>query len=345
MGSNGTAAAAPDTAELPPLARPYPGAWLRRQRGWFLAIALLLVALGLAVMLASPVWKAPFRLQAQTDFVGLTAQTEAQLAFDIVDWELRNVVSEGAPATSAFTMRRQATGVPPKSEPLMVWLSAGDEVLLQRIPATNGSIRFSMSMPLRPVTLAIQLTEEPGLTTSPSGSGVRVGGSFRFQAGGAAQSVLEFGVARMPDESKLPFAISGIGFGRPTDDGNVHRGLISGTLHFLDKPDAELRLWRGTDLRFRDVDGELSSIVLSADGIEVNASGLTGEAALHVRTRTAGNRQRSVMPTFYDWLKGEPFVAVAVGLVTFLAGAAGIVLSAAQVSRRFSERLLRLGGE
>ena len=345
MGANGTAAPAPDPAELPPLARPDLGAWLRRQRGWFLAVALILVALGLTATLAGPVRKAPFRLQAQTDFVGVTARTNAQLAFDIVDWELRNIVSEGAPAGATFTLRRQATGAPLKPEPLQVWLSAGDEVLLRRIPAANGSIRFSMSIPLRPVTVAILLSGEPGLTSSPSGSGVRIGGSLRVQAGGAAQSVLEFGLARMPDESKPRFAISGIGFGQPTDDGHVHPGLISGTLHFLDKPDTELRLWRGTDLRLRQVDAELSSIVLSAEGIEVTASGLTRGAALHVGTQTVESRQRSVMPTFYDWLKGEPFIAVGVGFVAFLTAAAGLVLSAAQVSRRFSERLRRLGGE
>lgn len=345
MGTNGTDATAPDPVESPPLARPDPGAWLRRQRAWFLAIALILVALGLAVALAGPVRKAPFRLQAQTDFVGMTARTDAELPFDIVDWELRNVVSEGAADSAAFTLRREATGAGLKPEHLQVWLSAGDEVLLRRIPAANGSIRFSMSIPLRPVIVTIHLSGEPGLTTSPAGSGVRIGGSLRVQAGGAAQSLLEFGLARTPDESKSRFAISGIGFGEPTDGGNVHPGLISGTLHFLDKPDTELRLWRGTDLRFRQVDAELSSIVLSAEGIEVTASGLTRGAALHVGTQTVEASQRSVMPTFYDWLKGEPFIAVGVGFIAFLTAAAGLVLSAAQVSHRISERLRRLGGE
>lgn len=55
------------------------------------AVALMASALILALVVASPVATAPFRMLVQTEFIGFKAKGDARLSFDVIDWEFRDV--------------------------------------------------------------------------------------------------------------------------------------------------------------------------------------------------------------------------------------------------------------
>jgi len=131
--------------------------------------------------------------------------------------------------------------------------------------------------------------------------------------------------------------VSRLGFATVTTHG-LEASLISGGLQFLDKPERELQLYRGTDLRLGELDAEISSIQLTGDGLDVTASGLVTSAELVVQHRS-GMDSRNVMPSRYDWLKGQPVLAVLLSFAAFASTFGGVVLSLVQTFPTFAVRL------
>jgi hypothetical protein len=167
---------------------------------------------------------------------------------------------------------------------------------------------------------------------------------YRAFVGVGEQPALRILPAGGGGEFSARVAINRLGFGHPTNHG-VEAGLLTGGMQFLDKPDNELQLYRGTDLRLGNVDGEIAAAALTSDAIEVYVSGLADDVKLNVSTGRVGERSRSVMPSRYEWLKGQPVIAVALGFVASIVGAVGLLLSAAGAIPPFSRWLHRLVGE
>lgn len=321
---------------------------------WHLHIGLIaLVLIGMAVLLAlfvaSPVARAPFRMLAQADFVAFTAKGDAHLAFEIVDWELRGLLISGTSESTPVVISRGGEADKAVAERIELWLREGDELSLQRLPDRFGRPRYALSLPQRRVPVGMQLADAANQPLQVAhGTDLRplaMEGTLRGQIGGRAEAALVFSAARVPDETRPRVVVSALGFGRPVEDGRVRAGLQGGSLVFLDRPDAELRLWRGADLRLRDIDAELAALVLTADGIEVQVVGVTSDATMHVGTSARTHQMRRVMPTYYDKLKGEPMIAVLVGFAGALAALGGLLLSAAQISVKLAASIRRIGGE
>lgn len=334
---------------IPGLARATGPAPTWRLRISLLAIALVVTSLGVALGFALPVCEASFRMLAQTDFIHFTVKGDARLAFDVTDWELRGFRPSRALQEAPVSVARAADGDTGVAERVELWLREGDELTLLRLADRAGRPRFALSLPLRQVPVAVQLSDaaaEP-LKVERDGESLPglADGAVRGEVGGRNEAALLFSIAHLSDETRPRVAVSNLGFGRPLEDGRVYTGLQGGGLLFLDKPDAEVRLWRGTDLRLRLVDAELAAILLSGSGIEVQVDGLTSDATMHVGSSPQLQRMRRVMPTYYDRLKGEPAIAVLLGFFGVLSAAAGLVLSAAQVSARVAARVRQLGGE
>ena len=76
----------------------------------------------------------------------------------------------------------------------------------------------------------------------------------------------------------------------------------------------------------------------------MSGSGFADDAQLFVAAGRRSHRQRSVMPTRYDWLKSEPVIAVALGFTATFAGVLGLLLSAAQALPSFGRWIQRLIG-
>ncbi len=320
-----------------------------RLRVGLLAVSLVVGSLLVAIGVASPVWQASFRMQAQTDFIGFTVKGDARLAFNVTDWELRGFRASQATQDAPFSVARAAEGERAVAERVDLWLREGNVLTMLRLPDRAGRPRFALSLPVRQVPVAVQLTHAtaPPLKSEREGESrpMPADGAVRGEIGGRDEAALVFSIAHPSDETRPRVAVSSLGFGRPLEDGRVYTGLQGGSLLFLDKPDAEVRLWRGTDLRMQLIDAELAAILLSAGGIEVQIDGLTSDATMHVGSSPQLQRMRRVMPTHYDKLKGEPVIAVLLGFFGVLSGIAGLMLSAAQVSAKVAVRVRQLGGE
>jgi hypothetical protein len=314
-----------------------------------LAAGLIIIALFLALFLASAVASAPFRMLAQTEFLGFKAKGDARLSFEVVDWELRALRLSGATDNAVVSITRPGTSGTIGADRAEFWLHDGDEVTLQRLPERFGRPRFALSFPKRAVPVGIQLTQSASqpleVTSQSKPPTLNPESPLRGEVGGRADATFVFGIARTASETRPRVAVSAIGFGRPSEDGRVRAGLQTGSLVFLDKPDTDVHLWKGTDLRLRLIDAELASLALSEDGIEVHIDGVTSDATMHVGTSAKAHRMRRVMPTKYDKLKGEPTVAVLVGFAAVMSTFGGLLLSAAQISNRLAERIRRMGGE
>jgi hypothetical protein len=313
------------------------------------AAGLISIALVLALILASAVASAPFRMLAQTEFVGFKAKDDARLSFEVVDWELRALRLSGATDNTPVSITRPGESGTTSVDRADFWLHDGDEVTLQRLPDRFGRPRFALSFPNRSVPVGMQLAQSASqpiqVTSQSKPPALNSGSPLRGEVGGLADAALVFGIARTAIQTRPRVAVSTIGFGRPSEDGRVRAGLQTGSLVFLDKPDTEVRLWKGTDLRLRGIDAELASLALSEDGIEVHVDGLTSDATMHVGTSAQSHQMRRVMPTYYDKLKGEPTMAVLVGFAAVMSTFGGLLLSAAQISNRLAARIRRIGGE
>jgi len=313
------------------------------------AAGLIIIALLLALFLASAVAKAPFRMLAHTEFVGFKARADARLSFEMVDWELPALRLSGTTDDAPVSITRPGESGATGADKADFWLHDGDEVTLQRLPDRFGRPRFALSFPKRSVPVGMQLADSASrpiqVTSQSKPLALNPGSPLRGEVGGLADAALVFGIARPASQTRPRVAVSAIGFGRPSEDGRVRAGLQSGGLVFLDKPDTEVRLWKGTDLRLRVIDAELASLALSEEGIEVHVDGVTSDATMHIGTSAQSHQMRRVMPTYYDKLKGEPTVAVLVGFAALMSTLVGLFLSAAQISNRLAARIRRIGGE
>lgn len=306
------------------------------------AFALFLGAtLAAALILASPVWHAPFRLRVTTSFVGLTAAADLRLDLRSSDWSLgpaspadAHQTGASSPATSPALTSLSRTASPKDAahpDRIVLFLRAGEDLVLRRL--AEKPAQYVLQLPSKSVPLTVQLGADVRITqTDAGGSASTLDASLsplKFNFGGIADAQIRF----TPFEGKEGIGdrlmVSRIGFGLPTQKG-VEAGITGGELHFLDKPEHELALYRGTDLRLGELDAEVAAVLMGSEGIEVFASGTTQDAQLFVATRANADRHRSVMPTRYDWLKGAPVAAVGLGFLGALVALLGLVLALAQ---------------
>lgn len=317
---------------------------LRRIIGLFVAVAA--VACIVLLCLSLPVSHAPFRLHATTSFLGLQAASDFRVSIDAQDWDISTAAPTDTAAPSGkFSALRRTLPKDVKDrgvDRLEMWIHAGDEVIVQRLPGVPA--HYSITLPSQPVEFAVQLaditqlvqTDETGKETTDT----KPEPILRSRIGGSEQPALRILPAEGGGEFGARVAINRLGFGHPTNHG-VEAGLLTGGMQFLDKPDNELQLYRGTDLRLGNVDGEIAAAALTSDAIEVYVSGLADDVRLNVSTGRVGERSRSVMPSRYEWLKGQPVIAVALGFVASIVGAVGLLLSAAGAIPPFSRWLHR----
>jgi hypothetical protein len=318
---------------------------LRRLFAVFIAVA---AVAGIVVLcLSLPVSRAPFRLHATTSFLGLKAASDFHISIAAEEWDASMSESTGQslPKEKYLAVRRlpQANSKDPAPDRLNVWIRAGDEVIVQRLP--GPPTRYAITLPSEPADLAIQLagsthigrTDETGKEAiDPKPESI-----LRLKIGGSNQPALRV----LPTEGRGDFgervSVSLLGFGHPNNQA-VEAGLLGGAMQFLDKPESELQLYRGTDLRLGNVDGEVSAAVLTSDAIEVSANGVADNVSINVSTHRGRNESRNIMPSRYEWLKGQPIIAVALGFLATVVGTAGLLLSAAGASPSFNRWLHRL---
>jgi hypothetical protein len=311
----------------------------QRSRAWRRSIVAvpLMVAFAVAVLVAGRVSSAPFRLHVSTSFIGMTVADDTHLQFRATEWSM-------GPAELAALGRRARRPCRRWHAPrvrqhlaadrLEVWLKAGDDLVLKRLPGEPAA--YVLSLPSRPAEVTASLA--PGTTVVLEASDGSASAApaqrspVRLKLGGAPGSQIRFpspASRDAPEGLNQRMAVRRLGFGEQGRTG-VDVGLTSGGLHFLDKPDNELALYRGNDLRLGDITGEVAGLQLTGDGIDVSASGFVDAAALVVAGALGEDHRRSVMPARYDWLKSEPVIAVAVAFVGLCAGVLGLLLSAAQ---------------
>lgn len=301
------------------------------RRGTALGLVFLLIFILVVLILAAPVTNAPFRIRATTSLLALKVASDTRIGIDTHEWIAWAApsASKSDPTHLVVTQRRGAdTSEVPKPDKLMVWLRSGDRVILRRLPGDPAY--FSLTLPMEaeliiqsdPGNMLIQATPHGGFRTNSSPSLIR-----RMAIGGQAQPALRLLPSADGAGISERFAVAEIFFSAVTPHG-VQPGLLDGTLLFFDKPDSELKLYRGTDLRLGEVDAEIEAVALTKDGIEFSATGSARQAQLFVQTRHVTSRARRVIPTRYDALMADPFMAVGVTVIAATFGVVGLILSA-----------------
>lgn len=304
--------------------------WLARGLG----MLFLSVALAVVVFLASPVQEAPFQIAVKTNFLGFAAESEVHLRFSVVDWELRGarIQHPALPAVRGPVVVRpnpQESTAAREPDTLDIWIRKGDEVVLSRNQQSQSPAEFLINL-AHPAAVAIQFGVEGSSieVTDPDGlaSVHELTGGIEAEVGGDDRVAATFTVLTTGEDISDRFFVSNLGFGRPGEDGVVRTGVRSGSLYFMYKPLEEIKLFRGTDLRFSRVDAEISAVGLVPEGIEVSGSGSVGNATLHSRS-SSESEPRSVMPLRYHWLTAHPLLIVTLAIVGFVAGALGLALT------------------
>jgi hypothetical protein len=299
-----------------------------------LASALILAVLTAAIAVVSPESQAPFRLHVSTEFAGWHAAADAHLSFDAAAWTASPSNGEGWQGTQDEKSGTVRVG----GDRIDLWLKAGDDVLIRR--EGGDPVTYAIVLPCRAADARLQRgprsiwRTSAGNATSTAASGVQ---SLQLQVGGGQSPALRIAPAAGRSQLAERLLVSRLGFATVATHG-LEAGLISGGLQFLDKPEAELQLYRGTDLRLGELDAEVASIQMTVDGLDVTASGRAAAADLVVR-RSSGTDRRSVMPSRYDWLKGQPVLAVLVGFAAFAGTVGGVVLSLVQTFPALASRL------
>jgi len=305
------------------------------RRHLIVASALVFAMLAAAIVVVSPESRAPFQLHASTEFVGWHAAADAHLSFDTASWTAYPLNGEGWHGAQDVKLDT----APPSSDRIDLWLNAGDDVLVRR--EGGDPVTYAIVLPVRAAEARVQRgarsiwrASPPGSTASDAESGLQ---SLPLHVGGSQTPALR--IAPAPGQGRLAerLLVSRLGFATVTTHG-LEASLISGGLQFLDKPERELQLYRGTDLRLGELDAEISSIQLTGDGLDVTASGLVTSAELVVQHRS-GMDSRNVMPSRYDWLKGQPVLAVLLSFAAFASTFGGVVLSLVQTFPTFAVRL------
>lgn len=304
----------------------------------------LVVVLGIAIFLAMPVSLAPFRLHAVASFVGLRVAADTHLSFQVTDWTLSNSPSGSARRSTTPASGNAATAASsPAPDRIQVWVHRGDELLLEYIAGEPD--QFTLTLPSAQTEVVIQ--SSTGTTVvrvdadgkeTPS---EETGAILRARVGPSEQPVLHFSPAASHREVADRVEISQIGFGKPTLRG-IDATLTSGGIVFLDKPEVEQQIFRGTDLRLGMLDAEASSLEMGSDGLAISVSGSTSDADVFVATQRSPHWSRSVMPTRYDWIKAQPVLAVVVGFFGILVSLAGVMLAIAQTFPAFGHWLARV---
>lgn len=301
-------------------------------------ILLVLITLLAALLLVSPVSDAPFRLHVATSFVAFTAEKDLRLSFRASEWALGPAIETPIGTARPVTLTsvvRPAESAASSADRIELWLRAGDDLLLRRFD--GEPTRYTLALPSSLAQLGLSL-HSSAVVTSIDETGkkeVRTAANspLHLSIGGRAASEIRFTSPGWKDAREGVgdrLAVSRLGFGAAGKTG-VESGLISGGLHFLDKPEMELALYRGTDLRLGALNAEVTGILFGSEGIEVFASGVTREAKLFVTTQGSRSLERSVMPTRYDWLKTEPVTAVGLGIAGAVVAALGLFFALAQV--------------
>jgi len=296
----------------------------------FAPALLLAIFLLLPVYLAAPVPRPLFRLHVATQFVHLRCEAAKVVSIRASDWELSGA-SEGGSAKTV-TSRSSGPSVAGAFDLISIDLQPGDQIEIRQLAA--GKPRYTIALPARSLKVSVQLHEQSFLVRKDA-KGVEsvdseLGSVAVFEALARSGALLRFSVAPANEDVVEHLNVNRLGFGMLESD-EVLAGLLAGQLQFLDKPDSELKLFRGADLRFGDyLDAEISAIALSDRGIRLDAQGRTNDAYLQVTLRGGEHRVRNMLPTRFEAMQGDPVVVVLVAFVAALAGAAGLFLSVAQ---------------
>jgi hypothetical protein len=316
------------------------GPALRAWRLLALGAALVLAFAAAVLFLAAPTPSAPFRIHAKSSLLALTTSSDALLSIDSSGWDAAPAAQDNGEPRPWLALRRVDGGDgDARPDRLRLSIRAGEQLTLRHVP--GNPTRFSITLPSQ-ASLSIQKapgivleyiaangSKTPDTTQSPL---------IRINIGGNAQPALRISRWLEGDSVSERFAVAKISFAQLGRQG-VDAALLDGSLQFLDKPETELKLYRGTDLRLGGVDAEIEAIVLTKEGIEFSATGFARKAQMFVSTRHATSAPRSVIPTRYDAMKGDPVIAVAVAAVATLVGIAGLLLTAASAMPRLAHWL------
>jgi len=294
---------------------------------------LLLIFLALPAFLAAPVSSALFRLHASTQLLHLRSEAPNTFTIRTSGWELTSAKDDGDATgiTQTLTSRSQAASGESSADLITIFLEPADQIELRQRAA--GGTRYTLTLPSRSTKVSVQLGEHSQLVRKDSQDGETVepefGSATLFNAIGDQGALIRFTSETMEEDIAQRLSVSRLGFGLVRED-EIFAGLLDGNLQFLDKPDNELKLYRGTDLQLGELDAEISAIVLSEKGIHLDVQGRTDDAYLRVALRDESSRLRNVLPTRLEWLKGDPVTAVLVGFIAALCGAAGLLFALAQ---------------
>lgn len=334
-----------------------------------LVAGIVLILIASAMYLALPAERADFRIHAKTSFVAFRADADHNITIESSDWD-----AIGIPADShddhTMAVSRSPGNKPNIKTPDRIEIAIHANDVVQIEADDQVPFRYLIFLPSRAAMLSIQSESgAPLYSIADNGQRVAIANSapaYQMKAGERAGYALRVtlpecvisighvsrGDATDPDAGRLPLPgcahgiadrlrVDQLGFGKPGTDG-VAVGLLGGGLQFLDNPNSEFALYRGTDLRLGIDDAEITALELARDGIGVYATGSTQAATLNVETRDRGVTAHSIMPTRLDGFKGTHSIAITVSVLATIVGIIGFILSVAGVIKPFGSWLHRV---
>lgn len=315
---------------------------LRAWRLLALGAALVLAFAAAVLFLAAPTPSAPFRIHARSSLLALTTSSDALLSIDSSEWDAAPAAQDNGAPTPWLALRRVDGDDDARPDRLRLLIRAGERLTLRHVPGNPA--RFSITLPSQ---ASLRIQKAPGIVlvyTAADGRkapDAKQSPIIRINIGGNAQPALRISRWLEGDSVSNRFAVARMSFAQVGSQG-VDAALLDGTLQFLDKPETELKLYRGTDLRLGGVDAEIEAMELTKEGIEFSATGFAREAKMFVSTRHATSAPRSVIPSRYDAMKGDPVIAVVVASAATMVGIAGLLLTAASAMPRLAHWLSNL---